>query len=461
MIISISGKKFSGKDTVCKIIQYLAVQYRPEGSIGWDTGHLIAELTYGNSTLFNSYKWKRKLFADKLKDIVCLLIGCTREELEDPIFKETPLGKEWDILINYKGELVTECRLPDLRQERKMTPRLLMQLTGGDFGRKMVHPNLWITSLFKDYTGDIEQWKDIKGYEGKYQISSFGNIKSLARKSVYGDKLGDYHTVQERILKATITGKYYMIKLEGNNSVTIHSLVAEAFLGERPNGMVINHIDQNPLNNFYKNIEYTTQVRNIEEANLRGNGNIGTKQRDAKLTELEVLDIRQRIEAGESQVDIADFYNVSKTTICDIKAGRKWSHVGRNIEDIKPVVPTPTDNWIITDTRHPNECEAIKKRGGFLIRVNRPITNYDRYLMFIQLGKGVTYSDLNSNQDTMSKELFYRQDERFTSRFGPDTHESETALDNYTGWDAIITNDGTIEDLIVKVKDVLEHAKII
>ena len=67
MIIGVSGHMNSGKDLVGLIIQHLT-----------------------------DSNWKIKKFADKLKDIVCLLIGCTREQLEDRKFKETPLSSEWD-----------------------------------------------------------------------------------------------------------------------------------------------------------------------------------------------------------------------------------------------------------------------------------------------------------------------------------------------------------------------------
>ena len=68
-LISVSGKKGSGKNLVAAI---------------------ITDLTYDQTS------WEVKSFADKLKYITCSLIGCTREQLEDHEFKETPLGEEWD-----------------------------------------------------------------------------------------------------------------------------------------------------------------------------------------------------------------------------------------------------------------------------------------------------------------------------------------------------------------------------
>lgn len=94
-----------------------------------------------------------------------------------------------------------------------------------------------------------EIWKDIPGYEGLYQISNWGNVKSLS------DRWGN-----ERLLKPSNDNVYYKIGLHKDKKrkeFKIHQLVAMAFLGHIPDGMnvIINHIDNNPLNNHVDNIE--------------------------------------------------------------------------------------------------------------------------------------------------------------------------------------------------------------
>lgn len=89
-------------------------------------------------------------------------------------------------------------------------------------------------------------------------------------------------------------------------------------------------------------------------------------------------------------------------------------------------------NWIITDNRFPNECKAIKDRGGILIRIER---NFD------------IVPDANGNPMTVPKVNIQ--------------HESETALDNYKDWDYIINNDGTINQLVEMVETILKKEKII
>ena len=101
-----------------------------------------------------------------MKYITCSLIGCTREQLEDHEFKETPLGEEWDryyifgsntvdkktIIERYKEELSV---LPSEHwlnsQKLQLTPRLFLQLLGTECGRNTIHPNIWVNGLFADY----------------------------------------------------------------------------------------------------------------------------------------------------------------------------------------------------------------------------------------------------------------------------------------------------------------------
>lgn len=103
-----------------------------------------------------------------------------------------------------------------------------------------------------------EIYKKIDGYEN-YEVSNFGNVKSLNYKK----------TGKERLLKKTIggTGWYYYVSLSKNGKLkifTVHQLVAMAFLNHKPNGysVVINHIDNNPLNNHVDNLELVSQRYN-------------------------------------------------------------------------------------------------------------------------------------------------------------------------------------------------------
>lgn len=146
-LIGISGHIGSGKDLVGKIIQYLTSElYRIDNFTfkEWEN--------YGKDN-YQEENWQIVKFADKLKDIVCLLIGCTREQLEDREFKEKELGEEW---WYYKGrnETLIPYTLNSKRSEEdliKLTPRILLQQIGTDLFRKQLHPQYWVNATFADY----------------------------------------------------------------------------------------------------------------------------------------------------------------------------------------------------------------------------------------------------------------------------------------------------------------------
>lgn len=143
MIIGISGKKQHGKDTVANIIQCLTAEYSDEEIIDVLTKkHEVPD--YHLLPFSDETTWEKRQFAYKLKKIVCELIGCTMEQLEDAEFKEAPLGNEWDKEVPYP---------PPTRgfKIESLTPRKLLQLMGIECGRQIIHPNIWINATFADY----------------------------------------------------------------------------------------------------------------------------------------------------------------------------------------------------------------------------------------------------------------------------------------------------------------------
>ena len=166
-LIAISGKIGSGKDTVGKIIQYLVGENKYDKEEWYESLEDFCKDTPGENSFDSGFKIKK--FADKLKDIVCLLLSCTREQLEDQEFKEKELGEEWwkyeqyDKSINEWSNTSKNFydRLNHVKNAKfriiKLTPRLLLQLLGTECGREIIHPNIWINSLMSDY-------KAISGY---------------------------------------------------------------------------------------------------------------------------------------------------------------------------------------------------------------------------------------------------------------------------------------------------------
>ena len=111
----------------------------------------------------------------------------------------------------------------------------------------------------------IEEWKDVKGYEGFYLISNYGRVMSLRRKRCNGAE--SYYYQETRILKQSMSTTGYKkvdFKKDGKReSVKIHRLVAKHFVANPYDKNTVNHIDGDPLNNYYKNLEWTNQGENI------------------------------------------------------------------------------------------------------------------------------------------------------------------------------------------------------
>ena len=106
----------------------------------------------------------------------------------------------------------------------------------------------------------MEVWKDVKGYEGLYQVSNLGNIKSLERYT----STGNY--VEERMLKQRIHSGYYRVNLSRDGTqrtISIHRIVALAFISNPNNYNVINHKDENKENNSIDNLEWCTNLYNL------------------------------------------------------------------------------------------------------------------------------------------------------------------------------------------------------
>ncbi len=112
-----------------------------------------------------------------------------------------------------------------------------------------------------------EIWKDIKNYEGLYQISNFGNVKSLEKYRYNGKK---YYTQKEKILKQQVDKNgYKVIVLHRNKEIQafkIHRLVAQAFIPNPKDKAEVNHIDGNKANNNIHNLEWVTTKENVHHA---------------------------------------------------------------------------------------------------------------------------------------------------------------------------------------------------
>lgn len=103
----------------------------------------------------------------------------------------------------------------------------------------------------------METWKDIKGYEGKYQVSNMGKVRNI----LTGNLLSAY------------SGRYSQVHLGPKNNqktVRIHRLVAEAFIPNPDNLPLVNHKDENKMNNCVDNLEWCTALYNLTYGSRKG-----------------------------------------------------------------------------------------------------------------------------------------------------------------------------------------------
>ena len=170
-----------------------------------------------------------------------------------------------------------------------------------------------------------EIWKDVIGYEGLYQVSSLGKVKSLARES-------KRNTFKEKILNPHLDGRGYpFVALYRNNvpkQIKVHKLVATAFLDNPENKPTVNHIDEDKTNNTAENLEWATFKENanhgtrnqrIASAN-RENHNRCAKQRKP----VDQYDINGYfMNTWNSASAVADFFKINRSEITQCCKGKR------------------------------------------------------------------------------------------------------------------------------------------
>jgi hypothetical protein len=167
-----------------------------------------------------------------------------------------------------------------------------------------------------------EIWKDVVGYEGLYEVSNLGRVRSnLGHNRKKGHVLSGGNLRGYRFVILCKDGK--------QKSGLIHRLVARAFIGEPPTpNHTVNHKDLDKANNRDTNLEWLTQPDNVRHAapvipRLRG-----VDQPTSKLTEDQVRAIRQRYIPREVTLkQLGMEYGVSQQTVLAIIRREKWAHL--------------------------------------------------------------------------------------------------------------------------------------
>lgn len=179
---------------------------------------------------------------------------------------------------------------------------------------------------------NLETWKDIPGFEGHYQASTLGQVRSIDRTVL---RNGKPMKLKGKVLKPSPTEKGYLyvnLSIESKPKPhKVHRLVALTFLPNPDDKPAINHVNNDRIDNSVQNLEWCTNQENTNHAKaqnrLAGGSSPGEQHPMSKLTADTIRRIRKDFSAGHSGKYICEKYGVSPSHASRIKHGQSWGHI--------------------------------------------------------------------------------------------------------------------------------------
>lgn len=172
----------------------------------------------------------------------------------------------------------------------------------------------------------MEEWRRIPEYEGLYEVSDSGRVRSLDR--IITDRIGRVRRLRGCILRPSqVHGRPFVLlsKECEERNFRCAVLVARAFIGERPDGMELCHEDGNSANDRLDNLVYKTHQANMDDLQRHGTAPKGARNSQARLTSSDVQSIRM-LDGAYTQRELGELFGVSQSSIHGIIVGKTWAH---------------------------------------------------------------------------------------------------------------------------------------
>lgn len=172
----------------------------------------------------------------------------------------------------------------------------------------------------------VETWRPVVGYENKYEVSSFGAVRSLDFNKTGATRLMSLQEDRYGYARVGLSG------IGKQKYCLVHRLVAQAFIRNPDNLSAVNHIDGDKGNNSAVNLEWCTNDQNMAHSSRMGLHRHGEAHPRAVLNECRVLEVLRRRNNGESTSSIARSLGVGRSTVGSILSGKNWRRFTTNVE---------------------------------------------------------------------------------------------------------------------------------